>query len=62
LKRFLTIGRAGPERAIFEAALFNVCVVVARHGNGADRRDLPLPPRFLVDAYVWLALLKTQCC
>jgi len=41
----------GPERGVFEAALFDMCVVAARAGNAVDTRDLPIPEQFLVDAY-----------
>lgn len=38
----------GAERFVYEAALFDVCIIVDDTANGADRTDLPLPDRFRV--------------
>lgn len=38
----------GGERFVYEAALFDVCVVVDNALNGGDREDFPIPDRFRV--------------
>jgi len=38
----------GAERFVYEASLFDVCIIVDNVANGADSYDLPLPARFRV--------------
>jgi hypothetical protein len=38
----------GAERFVYEAALFDVCIIVDDTLNGGDRGDLPIPDRFRV--------------
>jgi hypothetical protein len=38
----------GAERFVYEASLFDVCIIVDKQANGADPYDLPLPDRFRV--------------
>lgn len=38
----------GAERFIYEASLFDVCIIVDKTANGMDEQDLPIPDRFRV--------------
>ena len=48
MKAGIDLRLPGGERFIYEAALFDVCVVVDKSLNGLDTRDFPIPERFRV--------------